>query len=72
MHITEVFLMSIHNILFCGGIKFYETVFKLQIRHEYMTKITIYHVHNAITPKEGKIQLCFLCSACHLMVVNIL
>ena len=36
-----------------------------------MTKITIYNVQRAITPKVGKPQLWFLCSAHGLMVVNI-
>ena len=36
-----------------------------------MTQITIYNVQRAITPKVGKPQLWFLCSACCLMVVNI-
>ena len=36
-----------------------------------MTKITIYHVQRAITPKVCKPKLWFLCYACHLMVVNI-
>ena len=48
-----------------------QIVFKLQIRHEYVTQITIYHIQMAITPKVGKPQLLFLCSACCLMVVNI-
>ena len=35
-----------------------------------MTKITVYHVQKAVTPKVGKPQLWFLCSA-HRLVVNI-
>ena len=36
-----------------------------------MTKITIYNIQKAITPKKGKPKLWFLCSVCHLMMVNI-
>ena len=51
--------------------KISHTVFKLPNGHEYMTQITIYTVQRAITPNVGKLWLWFLCSACHLMVVNI-
>ena len=30
-----------------------QTVFKLQIRHEYMTKFPIYNIQRTITPKVG-------------------
>ena len=46
-------------------------VFKLQRGHKYMTEITIYNVQWATTPKVGKPELGFLCSACHLMVLYI-
>ena len=36
-----------------------------------MTKITIYNVQRAVTPKVSKSQLWFLCSAHFLIVVNI-
>ena len=37
-----------------------------------MMEITIYNVQNALTPKAGKQDLFFLCSACCLMVLYIL
>ena len=45
-----------------------EIVVKLQ--SGYMTKIIIYNVQKAITPKVCEPELSFLCSACRLMVVN--
>ena len=46
-------------------------VLKLQSSCKYLTEITIYNVQRAITPKVCEAELQFLCSACHLMVVNI-
>ena len=46
-------------------------VFKLQGRHNFMTKITIYNVQRARIPKVGKTQLLFLCSSPCFIVVNI-
>ena len=39
--------------------------------HDVMTTITIYNVQRAMTPKVGKPQLRFFCSARRLMAVNI-
>ena len=50
---------------------FSQTVFKLLVGHEYMTKIITDHVQRAVIQKVGKSQLWFLCSASSLMVVNI-
>ena len=47
------------------------TVFKLQSGHDSNTKITIFNVQRTITPKVGKPQLHFSCSAHLFMVVNI-
>ena len=38
-------------------------VFKLQSRHKYMTGINIHNVQRAVTPKQVKQELRFLCSA---------
>ena len=36
-----------------------------------MTGITFYNVQRAVTPKAGKSELWFLCSAHHIMVIYI-
>ena len=46
-----------------------QTVFNLQSRHEYMIEIAMSNVQRAITPKAGKPELWFMCSACCLIVL---
>ena len=48
--------------------KISQVVFTLQSGHEYMEllEMAMFHVQRAITPKEGKPQLWFMCSACRL------
>ena len=36
-----------------------------------MVEMAIFNIQRAITLKEGKQELQFMCSACHLMVINI-
>ena len=36
-----------------------------------MVKMAIFNIQRAITPKVGKQELRFMCSACRLMVFNI-
>ena len=43
-------------------------VFNLQSGHEYMVEMTMFNVQRAITPKVGKPELWFICSACCLIV----
>ena len=58
--------LMVVNIL-CSLMKISNRVFKLPSGHEYMTKISIYTVQRAITPKVGKPLLWFLISACSLL-----
>ena len=46
-------------------------VFNLQSRHQYMVEMTMFNVQNAVTPKVGKPELPFMCSADHLIVLCI-
>ena len=41
-----------------------ETVYNLQSGHEYMVEMAMFNVQRAITPKVGKPELWFMCSAC--------
>ena len=54
-----------------GFIKISGMVFNLQSRHEYMVEMSMFNVERAITPKVGKPELRFMCSACHLIVLYI-
>ena len=47
-------------------------VFNLQSGHEYMVEMAMLNVQRAITPKVGKPELQFMCSACYLIVFYIL
>ena len=49
--------------------KISQTVFTLQSRHEYMVEMAMFNVQRAITPKAGKSELRFMCSACCLIVL---
>ena len=46
-------------------------VFNLQSRHEYMVEMAMFIVQRTITPKAGKPELPFMCSACCLTVLYI-
>ena len=46
-------------------------VLKIQSKYKYMTEITIYNIHRAMLSKVCEPELWFICSACHLIVVNI-
>ena len=46
-------------------------VFNLQSRHQYMVEMTMFNVQNAVTPKVGKPELPFMCSADRLIVLCI-
>ena len=49
--------------------KISQRVFNLQSGHEYMVEMTMFNVQTAITPKVGKSELRFMCSACpHMML----
>ena len=45
------------------------TVFKLQSGHKYMVEMAMINIQRAITPKVGKPELQFICSAHRLMVL---
>ena len=51
--------------------KIAQVVFNLQSRHEYIVEMAMFNVQRAITPKVGKPELGFMCSACCLMVLHI-
>ena len=54
--------------------KFYQniwTVSNLQSGHEYMVEMATFNVQRAITPKVGKPELWFICSASRLIVLYI-
>ena len=46
-------------------------VHNLQSGHEYMVEMAMLDVQMAITPKVGKPELRFMCSASHLIVLSI-
>ena len=46
-----------------------EMGFILQRGHEDMVKMAMFNVQRAITPKVGKTELRFMCSASHLIVL---
>ena len=48
-----------------------QTVLNLQSRHKFMVEMAKFNVQRAITPKVGKPELLFMCSACHLIVIYI-
>ena len=55
-------------------VKFHENIsngFYVTKRTRVCDKIAIFNVQSAITPKEGKPDLGFLRSACHLILLNI-
>ena len=52
-------------------IKISRIVFNLQSRHEYMVEMAMFNVQRAITPKVGKPELRFMCSAHRLTVLYI-
>ena len=47
------------------------TVFNLQSGHEYMVEMAMFNVQKAITPKAGKPELQFMCSAYCFIVLYI-
>ena len=49
----------------------FQTVFNLQSGHEYTLEMAMFNVHRAITPKVGKPEFQFMCSACCLIVLYI-
>ena len=51
--------------------KISQKVSELWSRQEYMVEIAMFHVQRAITPKVGKTELWFMCSAHRLMVLYI-
>ena len=51
--------------------KISQTVFNLQSRHEYMVEMAMFNFRRAITPKVGKPELWFMCSACCPIVLYI-
>ena len=48
-------------------IKISGMVFNLQSEHEYMVEMAMFNVQRTITPKVGKPELGYVCSACHLI-----
>ena len=61
----------LHFVLWCltfvrSFMKMCQAVLNLWSGHE-----TIVNTQRAITPKVGKPELRFMCSACHLMVFNV-
>ena len=46
-----------------------QKIFTLQSRHKYMVEMAMFNVQRAITPKRGKPELWFMCSACCLIVL---
>ena len=52
-------------------IKISEMVFSLQSGHKYMVEMAMFNVQWAITPKVGKPELRFMCSACCHIVIYI-
>ena len=46
-------------------------VFNLQSRQEYKIEMAMFNVQRATTPKGGKPELQFMCSACRLIVLYI-
>ena len=48
-----------------------QTVFNLQSGHKYMVEMAMFNVQRAITPKAGKPELRFMCSARRLIVFYI-
>ena len=46
-----------------------QNVFNLQSGHEHMKEMAMFNVQRVITPKLGKPELWFMCSAHHLMVL---
>ena len=54
------------------GEKFHQNIwngFQLQSRHDYIAEMTMFTVQRAITPKVGKPELRFMCSAHRLIVL---
>ena len=51
--------------------KISQTFFNLQSGHEYMVEMAMFNVQRSITPKVGKPELQFMCSAYRLMVLYI-
>ena len=52
-------------------VKISRTVFNLQCGHEYLVEMAMFNVQRAITPKVGKPELWFMCSACPLIELYI-
>ena len=50
--------------------KISQRVFNLQSVHEYTVEMAMFNVQRAITPQVGKPELWIMCSACHLIVLN--
>ena len=50
-------------------IKISGTVLNLQSGHKYMVEMAMFNVQRTITPKVGKPELQFMCSACCLIVL---
>ena len=51
--------------------KISQMFFNLQSRHKYMVEMAMFNVQRAITPNVGKLELLFMCSAHHLIVLYI-
>ena len=51
--------------------KISRTIFYLQSGHKYIVEMAMFNVQRAITPKVGKPELQFMCSACRLLVLYI-
>ena len=55
-------------------VRFHEIIsngFNLQSGHKYIVEMALFNVQRAITPKVGKQELRFMCSARHLMELYI-
>ena len=55
-------------------VRFHENIsngFQLRSGHEYMVEKAMFNVQRAITPKVGKLELWFMCSASYIMVFYI-
>ena len=46
-------------------------VYNLQSENKYMVEMALFNVQRALTPKAGKTELWFMCSACHLIELYI-
>ena len=70
----QLWLFSAHYVMvLIISVKFREniSVFRLWCRQRFSRHEADMNFQTAITPKQGRPYLCFLCSACYLIVVNI-